>query len=92
MTNTTFTVSTEGGALPGWWLGRGCGNASHAKDFASRASPSFDAALNEAFSARPGVRSLPAEARSATLIVLLQMLGVWATAWAALASVSSWMR
>jgi hypothetical protein len=40
----------------------------------------------------PSVRSLRAEARSATLIVLLQMLGVWAAAWAALASVSSWMR
>jgi hypothetical protein len=38
------------------------------------------------------VRSLRAEPRSASLIVLLQMLGVWATAWAALASLSSWTR
>jgi hypothetical protein len=40
----------------------------------------------------PSVRPLRAEARSATLIVLLQMLGVWAAAWAALASASSWTR
>jgi hypothetical protein len=38
------------------------------------------------------VRSLRAEARSEMLIVLLQMLGVWVAAWAALAPVSSWMR
>jgi hypothetical protein len=40
----------------------------------------------------PAVRSLRVEARSATLILLLQMLGVWAAAWATLASVSSWTR
>jgi hypothetical protein len=37
MTPTTFTVSSEGGALPVWCLGRGRSNASHAKDFASGA-------------------------------------------------------
>jgi hypothetical protein len=40
----------------------------------------------------PSVRSLRAETRSASLILLLQMLGVWVAAWAALASVSSWTR
>jgi hypothetical protein len=37
----------------------------------------------------PSVRPFRAAARSATLVILLQMLGVWAAAWAALASVSS---
>jgi hypothetical protein len=40
----------------------------------------------------PSVRLLRAEARGATLIVLLQMLGVWAAAWVALASAASWVR
>jgi hypothetical protein len=40
----------------------------------------------------PSARSLPAEARGEWLIVLLQMLGVWAAAWAALASASWWIR
>ena len=38
------------------------------------------------------VRSLRVEARRASLIVLLQMLGVWAAAWAALASAALWVR
>jgi len=40
----------------------------------------------------PFVRSLRADASRASLIVLLQMLGVWAAAWAALASAYSWVR
>ena len=40
----------------------------------------------------PSVRSLRAEAGRAPLIVLLQMLGIWVAAWAALASASSWLR
>jgi hypothetical protein len=39
----------------------------------------------------PSVRSLPAEVRGVWVIVLLQMLGVWAAAWAVLASASSWV-
>jgi hypothetical protein len=40
----------------------------------------------------PSVRSLRVEARSVSLILLLQMLGVWAAAWAALASAALWVR
>ena len=40
----------------------------------------------------PSVRLLRAEASGVSLIVLLQMLGVWAAAWAALASVALWVR
>jgi hypothetical protein len=40
----------------------------------------------------PSVRPLRAEARRASLIVLLQTLGVWAAAWAALASAALWVR
>jgi hypothetical protein len=40
----------------------------------------------------PSVRALRAEARGASLIVLLQTLGVWAAAWAALASAALWVR
>ena len=40
----------------------------------------------------PSVRLLRAEASGISLIVLLQMLGVWAAAWAALASAALWVR
>jgi hypothetical protein len=40
----------------------------------------------------PSVRSLRVETRRASLIVLLQMLSVWAAAWAALASATLWAR
>ena len=40
----------------------------------------------------PSVRSLRVEAKRASLIVLLQMLGVWAAAWAVLASAAMWVR
>jgi hypothetical protein len=40
----------------------------------------------------PAVRALPAPARATLPILVLQMLGLWAAAWAALASASSWLR
>ena len=40
----------------------------------------------------PSARLLRAEATRASLIVLLQMLGAWAAAWAALTPASSWLR
>jgi hypothetical protein len=52
----------------------------------SEGHPHFNAQL------LPSVRSLRAEARGMSVIVLLQMLGVWAVAWAALASAALGMR
>jgi hypothetical protein len=87
--------------LPEWvWLvGAGDDDPRHLSPLAEHALGTADAVIHDLVNHRhfnaqllPSVRSLRAEASSATLIVLLQMLGVWGAAWAALASVSSWMR
>ena len=39
----------------------------------------------------PAARSLPRRARGTLALVVLQMLGVWAAAWAALASAYAWL-
>ena len=82
-----------------WLVGAGDGLPRHFSPLAAHVLGTADAVINDLvnhrhFNARflPPVRSLWAGARSAMLIVLLQMLGVWVAAWAALASASSWMR
>jgi hypothetical protein len=39
----------------------------------------------------PAARALPRRAKGALGLVVLQMLGVWAAAWAALASTYAWL-
>ena len=82
-----------------WLVGAGDGLPRHFSPLAAHVLGTADAVINDLVNHRhfnaqllPPVRSLWAGARSAMLIALLQMLGVWVAAWAALASVSSWMR